>query len=313
MLTQRLDELRIFYNHTIHPELMRLERLRRRFLLTLLFGSLGILLLIALDALFGMFLLTLILVLPIIFIINGALQQLRTFRTTFKPQIVNLVLDFIDNDYMFTEDLSYIQDASIDPKIFRDSLLFTPKIDPKYDYIGEDYITGKIGEMDFELSELSIKVQSAVRNRLDDVFRGVFLHTKFKHEVPGDLLMLPRKQKQFLTRAIKNATKQFWKEDKKAMSEAFLAEFIVYANELARPEQFLTPEMQASLLQYRQQTGKELYLSFISDHICIAVSQPKDLLEPQIFRSNISFDLVREFYEDLMLVMSIILDIDANN
>ena len=71
--------------------------------------------------------------------------------------------------------------------------------------------------------------------------------------------------------------------------------------------------MQRSILKYQQKEGKDVYLSFIGNDIYIAVTQDKDLLEPVLWQSNVSFDLIREFYEDITLLLSIIIDIDANN
>jgi hypothetical protein len=39
--------------------------------------------------------------------------------------------------------------------------------------------------------------------------------------------------------------------------------------------------------------------------------QPKDLLEPAIWQSNVSFELILEFYKDLMLILGIVRDIDG--
>jgi Protein of unknown function (DUF3137) len=71
--------------------------------------------------------------------------------------------------------------------------------------------------------------------------------------------------------------------------------------------------MQESILKYREKEGNEIYLSFIKNAIYVAVSQEKDLLEPALWQSNMSFELIREFYEDITLLLSIVLDIDANN
>ncbi|NJN33816.1 MAG: DUF3137 domain-containing protein, partial [Saprospiraceae bacterium] len=51
----------------------------------------------------------------------------------------------------------------------------------------------------------------------------------------------------------------------------------------------------------------------IANDIYIGITQEKDLLEPVLMQSNISFDLIYEFYRDITLLLSIVLDIDANN
>jgi hypothetical protein len=58
---------------------------------------------------------------------------------------------------------------------------------------------------------------------------------------------------------------------------------------------------------------KEIYISIIGDKIYLALTQDKNLLEPSLFQSNVSFDIVREFYEDLRILLDVVLDVDAMN
>jgi len=78
-------------------------------------------------------------------------------------------------------------------------------------------------------------------------------------------------------------------------------------------EQVLSHEMQLALLNYREETEKEIYVSFINNKVYVAVTEPKDILEPELFYSNVSFELVREFFEELQLLLSILEDLDVNN
>ena len=93
----------------------------------------------------------------------------------------------------------------------------------------------------------------------------------------------------------------------------FSDEFVVYKTQNANIKGFLSSDMQRAILKYKENEGKEVYISFIANDIYIAVSQDKDLLEPVLWQSNVSFELIKEFYEDLTLLLSIVLDIDANN
>lgn len=231
---------------------------------------------------------------------------------TFKPRVITLLLDFIDNDVTYNVPLKYIEKASIPPSVFAQSRLFNSSAP---DYVGEDYIKGEMGELDFELSELSVKEFSPVRNRLDDVFRGVFLHARFRREVQsekGEILVLPRNQRQFLSKTIKAFTVKGGRQFDRLLPK-FNDIFVVYATADANTRGFLSENMQESILKYREKEGNEVYLSFIHNAIYVAVSQEKDLLEPALWQSNMSFDLIREFYEDITLLLSIVLDIDANN
>lgn len=249
---------------------------------------------------------------PLVVYISFIFNELETFRNTFKPRVVTLLLDFIDNDVTFKTDLKYVESSSISRDTFASSRLFNTAAP---DFVGEDYITGEMGELEFEMSELSVKEFSPVRNRLDDVFRGVFLHARFTHQVQaedGEILVLPRHRKPFLSKTIKAFTvkngRQYEPQD-----PHFRDEFVVYKTENANIRGFLSPDMQKAILKYRQKEGKDIYMSFIANDIYIAVTQDKDLLEPVLWQSNVSYDLIKEFYDDLTLLLSIIIDIDANN
>ena len=58
---------------------------------------------------------------------------------------------------------------------------------------------------------------------------------------------------------------------------------------------------------------KEIFCSIIGDKIYLALTQDKNLLEPSLLRSNTSYEVVREFYDDLRMLLDIVLDVDAMN
>ncbi len=309
---QSLNELRQFYNHTIHPELMRMEQRRHRLLLFLGMSFLVLLSIFLLQIYLNILVITLALMIPLVMYITHIFNELETFKNTFKPQVISLLLDFIDNDVTFNIPLKYVEDASISPETFAASRLFNT-VSP--DYVGEDYISGEMGEMEFEMSELAVKEFSPVRNRLDDVFRGVFLHARFVRDVQlpdGEILVLPRHKKQYLSKTIKSFTVNGGRQYE-PQNLRFSDEFVVYSTTNANIKGFLSNEMQKAIIRYKEKGGKEIYISFIANDIYIAVTQDKDLLEPVLWQSNVSFDLIKEFYDDLTLLLSIVLDIDANN
>ena len=309
---QNLTDLRQYYNHTIHPELKRMESRRHHLLMTLWMSFMAILGIIFLQFYFGIIVLTLVLIIPLVLYVSYIFSEWESFRTTFKPRVISLLLDFIDNDVTYNVPLKYIEKGSISPAIFKESRLFNSSAP---DYVGEDYIKGEMGELDFELSELSVKEFSPVRNRLDDVFRGVFLHARFRRDVQsekGEILVLPRNRRQVSSKTIKAFTINGGRQFDRLLPK-FNEVFLVYATADANTRGFLSENMQEAILKYREREGNEVYLSFIQNAIYVAVSQEKDLLEPALWQSNMSFDLIREFYEDITLLLSIVLDVDANN
>ena len=105
-----------------------------------------------------------------------------------------------------------------------------------------------MGELEFEMSELSVKEFSPVRNRLDDVFRGVFLHARFVRTVQdpnGEILILPRNRKQYLSKTIKSFTVKGGRQHE-PQNLRFSDEFVVYCTPEANIRGFLSNEMQKS-------------------------------------------------------------------
>ena len=307
---QRLEDFRLFYNHTIHPELMRLEKKRKRLLLLLFFSALLFIAIIILEIYLDVLALTLFFMVPIGFYASYLLIKIQRFVATFKPHVVDLVLDFIDDSPNFG-DLKYDSKGFIPKQRFLASRIFATRAT---EYKGEDFIFGKIGELDFELCELNVKELSRVRSQMEPVFRGVFLHAKTNIATQGAIIVWPREFKQYLTRSIKAFTaKGAANVDSHFEVESFRELFTTYATSEAYILKTLNYEMQVALAEYMITTEKEIFASFIGDDIYVGISEPKDILEPYIFSSNVSFELVKEFFEDLQMLFYIVETFDSNN
>jgi len=206
---RRINEFRLFYNHTIHPELVRMERVRKRLLFLLMLSAIAIGVVVIVLLYFKATILTFFLVLPFGFYLSYLVYRIQQFRLKFKPNIMNLILDFVDNSVNYGT-LKYDSKRKVEKKRFLASQIFKT---PAPQYTGEDYISGKIGELDFELSELNVREYSKVRSRLNYVFRGIFLYAKMNQktvgefletEMLGEVLILPKKFKPYLSKTIRS-------------------------------------------------------------------------------------------------------------
>jgi Protein of unknown function (DUF3137) len=308
------QNFRLFYNQTIHPELVHLEQRRQRLVRLLLLSIFLFAGVLALQAFIGVFLFTLLLLIPVGVWIAYIAFKIDVFFKEFKPRIMALILDFIDNDvnYFFK---GYDNKGFIPQQWFLESRIFTNI----QTYRGEDMVTGQIRETPFVFSELEVRELSEVRTKLDYVFRGVFMIADFKRwDMRGSVLILPDAYMKYLSRSEKQFHLMGGKRVKKGMLPEFETFFNVYATEDVRLQDVLSEEMQRSILQFRllfQQKNreKEIYLSIIADKIYIALTQDKDLLEPQLFSSNVSYEVVNEFYEDIRMLLDIVLDVDNMN
>ena len=323
---KRLEEFRIFYNHTIHPELVRLERRRMNLLILIAVSVVALIGVFILELYIGILALTLTLMIPITFFIGYLIYRVRRFILTFKPNVMELILDFIDDGLNFGT-LKYEAKRSISKKDFLLSHLFHTKANH---YQGEDFIAGKVGEMEFEMCELDVQETTPVATGLIPVFRGVFTHAVFSETLEGVVVVWPRKYRQRMVASIKYATSIGAENvDHEILHEKFREEFITYATPDTHVVGLLPITMQEAIINYleefeererkkAQESGldpktvkpRDVFLSIINKNVYLAFSEEKDLLEPHILKSNLSFELVREFFDDIHFLLRIIEDFD---
>lgn len=307
---KRNDEFRVYYNHTIHPELMRMEKKRKGLIILFFISILLITGILLLEFYLNIFLLSMFLALPIGFYIFYLIWKFKEFSSTFKPLIINLILDFIDDSINYGT-MKYEEKNFIKKPDFLKSLIF--KTDAPY-YEGEDMISGKIGDLNFEMCELNIKQYSKVRNRLDDVFKGIFLKANFNRSLKGSMLILPKSDEPILSRSIKAFNKKGGDMvDTAVYHPEFEEYFSTFATADAPIQNLLSLEMQDIIMNHQFQTHQKFYISFIEGDIYIALTEDKDILEPYLFQSNISYNLVKTFFEDIQLLLSIVEDFDIHN
>ncbi|HNG90580.1 MAG TPA: DUF3137 domain-containing protein [Saprospiraceae bacterium] len=307
-------DFRLFYNHSIHPELMHLEQRRRRLVRLLLLAGLLLLGVVAVQVYLGIFLITLLLLIPVGMGIAYLAFRIRVFFAEFKPRVVEAILDYIDNDvnYSFTK---YAPQGSISKQQFLASRIFTTASD----FWGEDLVVGQVRETPFEMSELRVREFSPVRDRLDYVFRGVFLIGDYKRwDMHGSVLLLPDAYRKYLSRSERAFHLLGGRRVQGNLLPDFEAFFDTYATPEVRIQDVISEELQVAILQFRkdfqeQNRQKEIYLSIIGDKIYIALTQDRDLLEPSLWRNNVSYGLVREFYDDLSMLLDLVRHVDVMN
>ncbi len=306
-----LPDFRIFYNHTVRPELIRLESERLQLL-----QWLGGFVLLAVGVLFvqlyfDIFPLTVVLLLPLIFYLSQCSQKIRRFKTDFKPRIVRLILSFLEDKTSAYQHLTYHPKRSISQKKFNQSKIFyTDEIS----FRGEDLLAGMVGELRFEGSELLVREPSSVRSGFKTIFRGVFFYADWGRPLYGEILVVPRANRQYLSRSIRNFAAEGGEEVSSELRDLVFSDvFATFATSGTPVASLLSPEIRGAILQFRERAGKEIYLSFVGSTIYVGVGGSSGILEPSIFRSNISYDFVLDYFDLICLFLGVIEDFDNNN
>ncbi len=320
-----------FYNHTIYPELVRLERLRRQILAA---GLVALMLLPGVVVIFRMgqsWSVGVLLMLPALFFGGWAGKNYKNYHDEFKLRIVSLILDFWD-DYVNYQDLRYTVEGLITQSLFERSGLF--KLRDGAIYESEDSITGLVGSVPFTFSEVRVSQPSLVSNSIYELFHGICLFATLGHErhlrekekiAEGEeasetgkfIFIIPREQHEFFWRSIQAAIRNGAKEMTRWIHyKPFREHFLVYATNEVYLRKMVPEELQRLLMNYYLETKREWYLSVRQmsykksgvreDHAWLAVRRGKDLLEPSIWYSVLRFDLIKGFYEDILSVMEIL-------
>ncbi len=300
------ETFRQFYNHTIYPELYRMERRRKRLLIMI--GGMGLLLgtlfigglVLKLNILF-MFLL-----LPVAGYFVWLGDSLRKFVKLFKPRIVTLILDYIDNQLSY-DTLHYAPEKGISKKMFQQSGLFATRADT---YESEDYISGKIGDVGFELSEVRVQELAGPQAGARPVFSGVFFKATFDRPIRGSILIMPRKSKARMNPVVKKFNLKGGQQVLQEEFPEFGEKFLIYRTLDASISMVVSQTFCASILRYYNETGEAPALLISGNGAYAVLPSSKDMLEPNLFSSNLKFSKIDEFYRDLNMLLDLIEELD---
>ncbi len=288
---------------------MRLDKQRLRMLRLILLSAVLWLVVVVLVYSLSEFLFAAMASLPFMLYLTIVGGRVRRFTAEFKPKIVKLVLDFIDDGALFG-DLKYHAKRSIPMDKFLRSKLFVTR--PAV-YQGEDFIEGRIGDVEFELSELKVEEFSRVRQRLDSVFRGVFLRAKFHYPLKGSVLVVPRAKLPYLSETVKAYVGSGGQNmDGFVKNPKFREAYITYGSRNTKVTELLTEELMGFILTYGK-SHDSISMSILGENCYVALWNEKDILEPRLFQSNVSFELVREFYNDIYSAMYVVMALDRSH
>ena len=301
---ESIAKFRNYYNLYLHSELAKFDQKRKWLVVQILLAFGGGIWLSIYVFLLRVPALIIFLLIPWTGIWWYLNKEIKTFKGAYKPLVVQSILHFIDPRFRYHHN-SYINRDTFDRSgIFP----FSPRF-----YSGEDYITGKVGEVFFELCELKISHTIGFKQKVEKVFEGVFFHAKFNTPFQGRVMILPRQDWQNLVGTMRDFARYGGFEIKNLGDDSFQKEFIVYADKGVRYNQVLNRDLIDTIHNYHLKSGKKVYASFVNAHFFFGVEEQKKVLDASIFSANIDFRLLRAFYEELYLFTSLVRDFDLQH
>ncbi|MBU1044760.1 MAG: DUF3137 domain-containing protein [Candidatus Omnitrophica bacterium] len=308
-----LDELKNFYDIELYPELSMIEELRIKARNKILISA-AIIVPVALLVLVyiakngkgnGLFFVGII----AFFILAGIYHfATKEYIQNFKTGIIEKLVKFID------QNLAYSRANHIHQSDFSASKIFNQRVDR---FNGDDYVKGKIGQTNLEFSEIHAKYitrDSKGRTREHTIFKGLFFIADFNKKFNGKTIVLPDTAERIFGQlgSMLQSMNKFRGQLVKLEDPEFERIFAVYGDDQIEARYILSTSLMKRISDFKKNTKRTIYLSFVGSKINIAVSCLKDLFEPRVFRTMLDFTPIKEYFEDLTMAVSIVEDLNLN-
>ncbi len=241
----------------------------------------------------------------------------QVYGLGFKRNIIESIVDFISD----RGQLNYAAHLFIENKrqtivaLTRSQILRNELEEPDY-LEQEDCVYGTIGDTDIFFAEILAK--KAKGGHLDEferasyrsksiLFRGLFFEARFAKNFVSRTFVMPNDFKG------KIAPLHNWRGDLiKLEDPEFDHMFRVYGDSQIESRYILSTNLMSRLVEFNKKARRKVYLSFIDGFVYIAIPYRHNLFEPRLFKTMMSFTPLKEYFQDLQLMIGIVEDLNLN-
>lgn len=233
----------------------------------------------------------------------------NNYAAHFKKEVFT---NFVEKLY---PDTYYAPANYLPSNLFKESRLFGSYDD----YKGEDYFEGITDNgCSFKFSELHVTEthrDSDGDTRTSTVFDGLFFVLSVPNHVHGQIQVLPDSAEStlgFIGKYLQKSLGALFQGAKLVYLEEhpeFEKEFVVYSKDEDEARRILTPGLIEAIYDLRYKWDTRLRISFINQHIYVALSNSKNFFHPDIHRTVLDDFLLKELYDELALCFSVIEDL----
>ncbi|MCI5221354.1 MAG: DUF3137 domain-containing protein [Candidatus Electrothrix sp. AR4] len=314
-----LQELQDLYQEALLPDLEVLEKKRKKAYKKIHLLGGGVLLLAA--AIIGLLFNT-VSDKGSLFMITGSVGTViitigyhfftKDYVREFKAKIIQKIVSFIDSN------LTYSSTGCVSRSQFTDSGIFNRQPDK---YKGDDLVRGKIGATQMEFSEIHAQYKTETkdskgnrRTQWHTIFKGMFFLADFNKHFKGRTVVLPDNAERIMGGLAKMF--QSWNISRdqlvKLEDPEFEKFFVVYSDDQVEARYILSTSLMKRISDFKKKSNRKIYISFAGSKIYVAVSYSKSLFEPRVFKTILDFKPIQEYFEDLILVVGLVEDLNLN-
>ena len=245
------------------------------------------------------------------FALGGIIYKMLTkdYVKGFKENIISPLINAID------ENLNYASEMHIPQTLFERSGIYTSSVDR---INGNDYVHGHIDGTKLKFSDLHAEKRhrnSKGKDNWSTIFQGLFIVAEFNKSFQGKTIVLPDTAQSSFGDIIGG-----WLQSKnmarpeliKMDDPKFEKEFVVYGTDQVEARYILSHSLMEKLLLFKNKTQHPVAISFVRNHIHLAIEYNKDLFEPSIFRSLLEYKIAMEYVQTLHLAIGIVEELKLN-
>ncbi len=240
---------------------------------------------------------------------------IQVYGLNFKRNIIENIVKFIDPRLEYANEL-FLEDKRQTIVAFTHSQLFRDNRNEPDSLEQEDCVYGKIGDTNIFFAEILVENVKASysdisglqeQHHRNKIFRGLFFEAKFAKNFNGRAFVLPNDLKS------KAPLINNWRgELVKLEDPEFNRIFRVYGDNQIETRYILSTNLINRLVNFYQKAKRKVYISFIQGYIYIAMKYDRDLFEPKLLQSMLSFAPLKEYYENLQLMIGVVEDLKLN-
>ncbi|AFZ58533.1 DUF3137 domain-containing protein [Anabaena cylindrica FACHB-243] len=139
------------------------------------------------------------------------------------------------------------------------------------------------------------------------IFKGLFFQANFPKTLKSKTIVVPN-----LVNININALPQTTRQLVKLEDPNFNQYFTVYANDQVEARYVLSTTLMEKLVKFRQKAHRNIYVSFIDNMIYIGIEYAGDIFEPRLFTTMLNFTPMREYFQNIQLMLGIVEDLNLN-
>lgn len=232
----------------------------------------------------------------------------KAYRSKFKQSIVKEMFNLLIQDCNFNPD-NHMTEGD-----FNRCDLITSHYNR---FSGEDHVTGKIGSVGLEFSELKVShVTGSGKNRSETIhFDGLFFKCTFRNKIKSPLLI----HSDLAERTFGRTIGRFFQKKAKPGYELvqlesveFEKHFAVYTKDQVHARVMLNPLTMDRLTSFLKKYKEKIEISIIDHNLYFMLHNSKNHFEPAIFSQPIKWKDVMEMYDILSLIAELIDQFNLN-